>query len=117
MPKLSFTFLITLIVATVACRDSSRALEQDASQATIASETGTSNPANAADVLVVSKALISGELYESPSFESTVITQFDTSQQLFLLDTTDIMFVKARLFKGNKAHTGFVSKAILPEKE
>lgn len=117
MFKLKLPAILVLLLLFTSCRENSRALEHDTSEATIASETGTSNKSSkpASDVIAVSKALINGVLYESPSFESKPITQFDTSQELFLLDTTDIMFAKARLYKDSTEYTGYVSKAILPE--
>lgn len=111
--------LLALLLTFTSCRESSRVLERDASDATIASETGSTEQSEIIppDVILVTTALIDGVLYESPDFQSDQITQFDTTQQLFLLDTTDIMFAKARLYKDAVEYTGYVSKAILPEKE
>lgn len=117
---LRFTLLsfLTVLILLPACRENSRVLEHDSSEATIDSETGEINATTLpADAVGVTKALINGVLYNGPSFKANAITRFDTSQQLILLDTTDIIFVKVRLFKDTTAYTGYVSKAILPEKE
>lgn len=111
-------FLLLLIIST-ACRDSSRVLERDASDATIASETGSTVAPDTvpADVIDVTKALINGVMYDEPNFESKQITRFDPTHKIYLLDTTGIMFAKARIYKDATTYTGYVSKAILPEKE
>jgi len=119
MLKLNISGLLFLLIMFSACRENNRTLEHDASQATIESETGITNATTVLppDAVGVTKALINGALYDAPSFEANEITRFDTSQPLFLLDTTDIIFVKVRLIKDSTRYTGFVSKAILPEKE
>lgn len=118
MLRFTLISLLSILLGLTACRENSRMLEQDSSEATIASETGEINSDKLpADAVGVTKALINGVLYTGPSFKATTITQFDTSQQLILLDTTDILFVRVRLFKDTTAYTGYVSKAILPEKE
>jgi len=70
-----------------------------------------------ADVLLVTRPLINGQLYSRPSFEGTSLVHFDTTQQIQVLDTTsNAIFVKARIRKDTAAFTGYVSRAILPEK-
>jgi hypothetical protein len=114
MTRLTLVSLLCTILLSTACREGSRA-EQDESEAIINSETGKLLTLPS-DAVGVTKALINGILYKDPSFRANTITLFDTSQQLFLLDTTDIIFVKVRLMKDTTAYTGYVSKAILPEK-
>ena len=118
MFRFALISLLFVFVFYTGCRENSRALEHDASEATIASETGVKDPADTipSDALAVTKALINGVMYEAPSFDANTITEFDTSQKLFVLDTTDIIFVRARILKDSTAYTGYISKAILPEK-
>ncbi|QCR25124.1 hypothetical protein C1N53_16510 [Pontibacter sp. SGAir0037] len=68
-----------------------------------------------ADVMFTTKPLISGDLYNQPSFESTSLVRFDASQEIQVLDTTDAIFIKARIAKDTTEITGFIAKAILPE--
>jgi hypothetical protein len=70
-----------------------------------------------ADVLLVTKPLISGQLYEKPSFESPTVISFDTSQVIQVLDTTHNIFVKARIRRDTTSRVGYVPKTILPEKK
>lgn len=108
---------LAILLGTVACRENNRAnLEEDGSEATVASETGKAPPLPA-DVLIVAKPLISGQLYSKPNFESASIASFDTTQQIYILDTTDAIFVKARIRKDTSSFTGYVSRAILPEQK
>ncbi|WP_114777432.1 hypothetical protein [Botryobacter ruber] len=67
------------------------------------------------DVLEMTKPLIKGRLYKEASLEQGTVINFDTSQQILVLDTTDALFVKARIVKDTSAYTGYVLKAILPE--
>ncbi len=84
------------------------------SEATVASETGIAAPLPS-DVLSTTKSLVSGDFYRSPDFKSQKIASFDTSQLIHVLDTTNALFIKARMQKDSASVTGFVSKAILPE--
>ena len=112
MQKLTYVVSIAVSIVCTACQ--TEVEKQDTSEATIASETGV--PATMpADVLSVTKPLISGELYSKPDFDSPTLTRFDTTQQIQLLDTADTMFIKARIDKDAENFTGYVSKAILPE--
>ncbi|MFD2513061.1 hypothetical protein ACFSRY_04235 [Pontibacter locisalis] len=116
MRKLLIPFLSVLLLSVASCRDSSHEeIEQDASEATVASETGEQAPLPA-DVIMVTQPLISGELYASPAFESKSITSFDTSQQIQVLDTSHNIFVRARIRKDTISMTGYIPKTILPEK-
>ncbi|WP_242926500.1 SH3 domain-containing protein [Pontibacter vulgaris] len=111
--KTLFAALLILCVAIASCKER-EGLKVDDSEATIASETG-ALPRLSADVLEVTQPLVSGRLYTSPDFESAVITNFDTAQEIQVLDTTNNLFIKARLHKDTSDFTGFVSKTILPE--
>ncbi len=99
------------LLSLAACSDK-KFIGQDEAVATIASETGIPVPE---DALYTAKALISGKLYARPSFDGTVLAYFDTSQQLYVIDTTESVFVKARLRQDTVTHTGYIPKAILPE--
>lgn len=98
-----------------ACSDASDN-GQDQEQATIASETGRPAPLPA-DVVYVTKSLINGKLYSQPNFEAASIAYFDTTQQLYILDTTHTMFAQARIQQDTSTYTGFVPKTILPEQQ
>lgn len=112
MQKLTYVVSIALSIACTACQTEVK--KQDTSEATIASETGMP-PALPADVLSVTKPLIGGELYSKPDFDSPTLAYFDTAQQIQLLDTTGVMFLKARIDKNAETFTGYISKAIVPE--
>jgi len=109
--------LLSILVALflcLACNSEKGNIEADGSEATVASETGTAI-ALPADVIYVTKPLISGEVYRTASFQAASLTRFDTTQTIQVLDTSDAVFVRARIQKDTAAYTGFVSKAILPE--
>ncbi|WP_222619655.1 MULTISPECIES: hypothetical protein [Pontibacter] len=112
MPRMIYIVSIAATIACTACH--SEPNNPDTSEATIASETG-KPVALPTDVLLVTKPLIGGELYSKADFDSPTLTHFDTSQQIQLLDTTDVLFMKARLDKNSETFTGYISKAILPE--
>jgi hypothetical protein len=116
MRKLLLTgFLIVFL--SVSCRERNReTMEQDSSEATMASEIGTDIP-RAADVMLVTQPLIGGELYTSPDFKSTALAQFDTAQHIHVIDTTHPIFVRARIKKENTTLTGYIPKTILPDKK
>ncbi|MCC9166476.1 hypothetical protein [Pontibacter harenae] len=101
---------IILIVASC----SSRSIEEDTSEATVANETGATAPIPS-DVLLVTKPLVSGKIYTQPDFESQELASFDTSQTIHVIDTTHNLFVKARLVRDTTNVIGFVSRTILPE--
>ncbi len=109
----TFLTLCTLSVLTVlsACNTERSGIETDGSEVTVASETG----ALAADVLYATRPLIGGDVYKTASFQSSSLMHFDTTQLIQVLDTTDAVFVKARIQRDTAAYTGFVPKAILPE--
>ncbi|TXK47433.1 hypothetical protein FVR03_09560 [Pontibacter qinzhouensis] len=67
------------------------------------------------DVISVTRPLIGGQLYDEASFEGTTLTSFESSQELQILDTSDVIFTKVRVLKEEKEYTGFIPKAILPE--
>jgi len=113
--KTSLLLGLWAIFLFAACRKDARRMDADHSQATVASETG-AQPPLPDDVLMVTKPLISGQLYAKPSFESPAIAGFDTSHQLHVLDTTNSLFVKARVQKDTALFTGYVPRAILPER-
>lgn len=69
-----------------------------------------------ADVVATAKPLIGGILYSKPDFKSTTLVQFDTSQVIQLLDTSETMFFKARINRNQENYTGYISKAIIPER-
>lgn len=96
------------------CNSKRGNMEADESEATMASETGAATPLGP-DVIYATKPLIGGEVYKTASFQATSLVYFDTTQLIQVLDTSDAMFVKARIQKDTAAYTGFVSKAILPE--
>ena len=104
------------LLGSASCNNHSHDIGHDDAAATIASETGVAAPLPE-DVLYSSKALISGKLYARPSFDGTVLAHFDTLQQLHIIDTTGSIFVKARLLHDSSAKTGYIPKAILPERQ
>ncbi|MCC9138767.1 hypothetical protein ACFSKU_03585 [Pontibacter silvestris] len=114
MREVLLSGLFTILLTASSCQERGNNLADDDSEATIASETGAASLQ--ADVLALTKPLINGALYNRPSFDGQMLTHFDTSQQIQVLDTTDNMFVKARIAKDTTAFTGYVPKAILPEK-
>lgn len=91
-------------------------MEQDSSEATVASETGTNVPLPE-DVLYATKPLINGEMYSRPDFESPALASFDTTQSIHILDSTNAIFVYARIKKDTALLTGYVPKTILPEQK
>lgn len=101
-----------LVLAAAACRDN--ASDQDTAEATTAGQTGGAGSLPD-DVLLVTNAIVEGELYSRPSFNGLSVARFDTSHQIQVLDTTDQLFVRARVMKDTTAFMGYVSKAILPE--
>ncbi|MCX2741251.1 hypothetical protein [Pontibacter anaerobius] len=108
-------YLITLAVFCLsACSGSGDYAHEE--EATVASETGQPAPLPA-DVIYVARPLISGKLYSQPDFEAGAIAYFDTTQRIFVLDTSNAMFVKARIRQDTSQHTGFVPKTILPDRE
>lgn len=108
------TCLTAIAMAVTACNPDRSKIEADGSTATMASETGEDAPL-AADVLYATKPLISGDVYKTASFQAASLAHFDTAQLIQVLDTTNNMFVKARIQRDTAEYTGFVSKAILPE--
>ena len=107
---------IVLLLLSTACREKAReTMEQDSSEATVASETGTKVPLPA-DVLFATKPLIAGELYAKPDFQSPSLASFDTSQSIHVLDSSHAIFVHARIRKDTSLLTGYIPKTILPEK-
>ncbi|WP_347157336.1 hypothetical protein [Pontibacter chitinilyticus] len=113
MRKLALPLVFAALVL-ISCNRNKNALEHDSSEATDASEAG-EDPVPA-DVLLVTKPLISGHLYSRPSFEGMALAHFDTAQLIQVLDTSETIFVKARILKDTSSFTGYVSRAILPEK-
>lgn len=111
MKAILLVVLSAVLVSVSGCRENSG--NGDASGEIPGSEAGAGIPA---DVLLVTNAIVDGELYSRPSFNGISLTHFDTSHQIQVLDTTDQLFVKARLIKDTTAFMGYVSKAILPEK-
>ncbi|WP_439881131.1 hypothetical protein ACSX1A_18555 [Pontibacter sp. MBLB2868] len=109
--------LLTVVLGIASCTDRNQeTIQQDSSEHTVASETG-EQVSLPADVLLVTKPLVSGALYVSPSFESKSIASFDTSQQIQVLDTSHNIFVKARIRRDTVSMTGYVPKTILPENQ
>jgi hypothetical protein len=104
--------LFVVLTSVTGCRDRNT-LERDTSDATVASETG--GQQFPADVITVTKPLINGEVYNRPSFDGSTVARFDTAQIIQVLDTTDALFIRARILQNREQHTGYVSKAILPE--
>ncbi|MBF9251703.1 hypothetical protein I2I11_00185 [Pontibacter sp. 172403-2] len=99
----------------VSCNRNRNVAEYTSSAATDASEAGVAPPLPA-DVLLVTRSLINGQLYSRPSFEGMPLVHFDTTQLIQVLDTSsNAIFVKARIRKDTAAFTGYVSRAILPE--
>ena len=112
MRKLIALLSITATIVCTACQTENR--HQDTSEATIASETGAALP-QPADVVAVTKPLISGELFSNPDFSSAKLISFDTAQHIQLLDTSGALFMKARVTRNSETFTGYISKAIIPE--
>jgi hypothetical protein len=108
------TYLFAACLLGTSCNSKQASMEADDSEATMASETGSAIPLGP-DVIYATKPLMGGEVYKSASFQAASLVYFDTTQLIQVLDTTDAMFVKARIQKDTAAYTGFVSKAILPE--
>jgi hypothetical protein len=106
--------ILAVFSLCIACNSEKGNIEADGSEATVASETGTAITLPA-DVIYVTKPLISGEVYRTASFKGASLTRFDTTQAIQVLDTSDAVFVRARIQQDTAAYTGFVSKAILPE--
>ncbi|WP_242921136.1 hypothetical protein [Pontibacter liquoris] len=115
MRKLLLLGALAALTLTAGCNRNKKNMVQHSSEATEASETGATPPLEA-DVLLVTHPLINGQLYNSPSFEGVSLIHFDTAQQIQVLDTSNAIFIKARIRKDTIAYTGYVSKAILPEK-
>lgn len=113
MRKILTSGLFIILLLAFACQGGENSVADDNSEATIASETGTTPLPP--DVLALTKPLINGALYNRPNFDAQMITHFDTSQQIQVLDTTDNMFIRARITKDTTELTGFVPRAILPE--
>jgi hypothetical protein len=114
MKRLLPPLFITALLA-FSCNDGGRLRSQDNTEATIANEAGRQAPIPK-DVIYTSRSLINGKLYARPSFDGTIIAHFDTLQQLYITDTTHHVFVKARLQHDTTLITGYVSKAILPQR-
>lgn len=108
--------LITLTILCLSACSGRGNEEQGEEQAVIASETGLPIPLPS-DVIYAAKPLISGKLYSQPDFKSRSIAYFDTAQQIYILDTSNAMFVKARIRQDTVQHTGYVPKTILPEQQ
>jgi hypothetical protein len=109
MQRLIGVLQIAILLAGAACQTNTE--EQDTAEETISSEAGTLP----ADVLSVTKPLINGQLYSKPDFDSPALAHFDTAQQIQLLDTTGMLFLRARIDKNKETFTGYISKAIIPE--
>ena len=112
MQKLIAVISIVATIACVACQPETK--QQDTSDTTRTGETGAVLP-QSADVVAVTKPLISGELFSSPDFSSKKLVSFDTAQYIQLLDTTGTLFMKARVNRNSETFTGYISKAIIPE--
>ena len=82
-------------------------------QAVIASETGIPLPLPP-DIIYTARPLIHGKLYSQPNFEAVPVAYFDTTQQIYVLDTSNTMFAKARIRQDTVQYTGYVPKTILP---
>lgn len=106
--------LLVIFTSLAACNSERGGIEVDGSEATMASETGSPAPLGP-DVMFATKPLIGGEVYKTASFQATSLVHFDTAQLIQVLDTSDAIFVKARVQRDTASYTGFVSKAILPE--
>lgn len=109
-----FTTLLAACIGLAACNSERGSIETDGSEATVASETGAAVPLGP-DVIFATKPLIGGEVYRTASFQASSLVHFDTAQLIQVLDTSDVIFVKARVQRDTATYTGFVSKAILPE--
>jgi hypothetical protein len=108
--------LITITLLIVSCTENEDRSEEDSSSESMADfETGENTPLPA-DVILVTKPLISGTLYKNPVFTAKSITRFDTSQSILVLDTSHNVFVQARIRKDSKTLIGYIPKAILPER-
>ncbi|WP_175537481.1 hypothetical protein [Pontibacter akesuensis] len=68
------------------------------------------------DAIYATRPLVSGKLYSRPDFKASTVVYFDTSQQVYILDTANVMFAKARMRKDTTSHTGYIPKTILPER-
>jgi len=111
MKKLLLITLAPLCLCTCTGKDDYANEEE---QATIASEMGLPLPLPP-DIIYAAKPLIHGKLYSQPDFEAIPIAYFDTTQQIYVLDTSNTMFVKARIRQDTVQYTGYVPKTILPE--
>ncbi|MEJ8757807.1 hypothetical protein WG947_12410 [Pontibacter sp. H259] len=112
MQKLIAVVSIAATIGWAACQSETK--PQGAGRGLIDSKTGAVVP-TPADVLAVTKPLISGELFSNPDFSSTKLVYFDTAQHIQLLDTTGALFMKARITRNSETFTGYISKAIIPE--
>lgn len=110
LPPLLFTALFVF-----SCNDGNRLKNQGNAETAIANDTDLLAPMPK-DVIYTSQSLINGNLYARPSFDGTIIAHFDTSQQLYITDTSHQVFVKARLQHDTTLVSGYVSKAILPQR-
>lgn len=115
MHKLFLITTIVIFIAASGCNKKERIQDADGAEATIASETGQPMPLPP-DAQSVTKSLISGQLYTEPDFNSPAVASFDTTQQIQVLNTDNQLFIKARIYKDTTAYTGYIPKAILPEK-
>ncbi|WP_235925827.1 hypothetical protein [Pontibacter burrus] len=110
MQKLIYLLGIMATIACIACSSDNSKPEPE----TIAAHEG-GTYALPADVLATAKPLIGGSLYSEPDFESVSLMHFDTAQLIQLLDTSNVMFFKARIYRNKENYTGYISKAIIPE--
>lgn len=116
MRRIFILFGIVAALWVTACREGTRdTIKQDSSETTVASETGIEVPLPD-DVLHATKPLIAGELYTTTDFKSPSLASFDTSQQIFVMDTTHAIFVRAKLKRDTAWLIGYVPKTILPER-
>lgn len=111
-----YTLLFVLLTICLSACSGRDEYARDEAQATIASETGQPTPLPA-DVMYSTKPLINGKLYSKPNFEASSVAYFDTTQQIYILDTSDDMFAKARIRQDTAHYTGYVPKTILPEQD
>lgn len=114
MQKPIYLLGLTATIACIACSPDNSKPEQNEVPETIAMEDG-GTYALPADVLATAKPLIGGSLYSEPNFESVSLIYFDTAQLIQLLDTSNVMFFKARIYRNKENYTGYISKAIIPE--
>lgn len=68
------------------------------------------------DAIYATRPLVSGKLYSRADFEASTVVYFDTAQEVYILDTANVMFAKARIRKDTTSHTGYIPKTILPER-